>query len=184
MNARGSREGGEEVQEHCGFSTSSWEQTRIGGCFIRHHFSSQDPLEWCLLQAGAKIREVPGFKFINTSLNWGLLDSNPLYWWHPQVFLWHIHQETVAQLSQVKHFLDHCCHTCIRHYSFGFKKCGSRTCTVYKPTCLPPNGFASLHYIHDPILGLMVIFFLSKKCLVQPQQRNTDHSWVRRRSVL
>ena len=39
-------------------------------------------------------------------------------------------KKTIAQSSQFKYFLDHCCRVC--HYSFGIRKCGSPTCTVCK----------------------------------------------------
>lgn len=60
-------------------------------------------------------------------------------------------KKTVADSPQLKNFLDHCCR--IRLYSFGIKKSGSPTCSICKPVRLPPDVFATLHHLLDPILG-------------------------------
>ena len=56
---------------------------------------------------------------------------------------------SLTRLTQLKNFMDHCCH--IRHYIFSIKKCGATHCTICKPPRLPKEIFDTLHHLPDPV---------------------------------
>ena len=56
---------------------------------------------------------------------------------------------SLTRLTQLKNFMDHCCH--IRHYIFSIKKCGATHCTICKPPRLPKEIFNTLYHLPDPV---------------------------------
>ena len=55
---------------------------------------------------------------------------------------------SLTSLTQLKNFMDHCCH--IRHYMFSIKKCGAPDCTICKPPRLPKEIFDTINHLPDP----------------------------------
>jgi len=55
----------------------------------------------------------------------------------------------LAGLTQLKIFMDHCCH--IRHYIFSIKRCGATHCTICKSPHLPKKIFETIHHLPDPV---------------------------------
>ena len=56
---------------------------------------------------------------------------------------------SLTSLTQLKNFMDHCCH--IRHYMFSIKKCGASDCTICKPHRLPKEIFDTSNHLPDPV---------------------------------
>ena len=62
-----------------------------------------------------------------------------------------IRKAILKQRPKLVAYMEHCCQ--LRQYSFSIKKCGNKECQMCRPIHLPPDVFAAIHHLPDPVPG-------------------------------